>query len=174
MPSEIKELIVQELAEKYHNKRDLVLVDLTGADAQALQQLREALNKSSVKIEVVKNSLAKLAFREIGLAALADYLEGPSAVAAGEDDIVSLAKVLVEASRTFRQLTLKAGFGEGGLLTGQEVGVLAQIPPREVLLSHLGGSFNSPLTGFARVLNEVLRKLVIALEAVKELRSKET
>jgi len=174
MLTEIKEIIVQELVHRYRHQRDLVLVDFTGTDAQALQQLRGALDKRSVKLEVVKNSLARLAFREIGLEALADYLEGPNAVAVGADDIVTLAKVLAEASKTFRQLTLKAGFVEGRLLTGQEVTALAQIAPREVLLAQLAAGFNSPLKGFAGGLSEVLRKLVIALEAVKELRSKET
>lgn len=174
MPTEIKKLIVQELVDRYRHKRDLVLVDLTGTDAHALQQLREALDERSVKLEVVKNSLAKLVFREIGLEALADYLEGPSAVAVGADDIVALSKALVEASKTVHRLTLKAGFDEGRLLTGQEVGELAQIAPWEVLLAKLAGGLNSPLMGFTVVLNEVLRKLVIALEAVRDLRSKET
>jgi large subunit ribosomal protein L10 len=173
MPSEIKKIIVNELAERYRDEATLVLVDLTGTDALALQQLREVLHNNDVKIEVVKNSLAKLAFNEIGLEALADCLEGPSAIAVGADDIVTLAKALAEASKTFKQLSLKAGFGEGHLLTGQEVGELAQIAPREVLLSQIAAGFNSPLTGFAGVLNGLLRKLVIALDAIKERHSKE-
>ncbi|KPJ62616.1 MAG: hypothetical protein AMS15_03310 [Planctomycetes bacterium DG_23] len=174
MPSEIKKVIVEELTERYRNERDLVLVDLTGTDAQALQKLREALDKNSVKLEVVKNSLAKLAFREIGLELLADYLEGPSAIAVGADDIVALAKALVDAGKGFEQLTLKAGFGEGRLLTGQEVSEVAHIAPREVLLSQVAASLNSPLTGFAGVLNGLLRKLMIALDAIKQSRSEET
>jgi large subunit ribosomal protein L10 len=173
MPSQIKTLIVKELTERYRDKADLVLVDLTGTDAQALQQLRETLDKNSVKLEVVKNSLAKLAFREIGLEALAEHLEGPSAIAIGADDIVTLAKALTEATKTFQKLTFKAGVGEGRLLSGLEVGKLAQIASREVLLSQVAGSFFAPLSGFAIAVNGILRKLVIALDAIKELRSKE-
>ncbi len=49
-----------------------------------------------------------------------------------------------------------------------DIKALAELPPRDVLLSKLLGSLKSPVTGLVCVLSGVPRKLVYALNAVKE------
>jgi large subunit ribosomal protein L10 len=50
----------------------------------------------------------------------------------------------------------------------EEVLKVAKLPSREILLGKVIGSLQSPLYGFVNVLNGPARKLVYALNAMKE------
>jgi large subunit ribosomal protein L10 len=67
---------------------------------------------------------------------------------------------------------VKGGFLEGRLLDAAEVRSLALLPPREVLLGRLVGSLKGSLYGLHGVLSGPYRKLVYALRAVAEEKSK--
>ncbi|MGE5328933.1 MAG: 50S ribosomal protein L10 [Deltaproteobacteria bacterium] len=172
MPSEkilnAKKADVQELSDKIKKAQSFVIADYRGITVEEVTNLRNDLRKAKVEYKVIKNTLTRFAAKENGLEELVSYLEGPTAIAISYDDIVAPAKILSEYAKKNDRFKLKAGYVEGKVLNIEEIKQLASIPPKEVLISKLLGSFNAPITGFVNVLNGNIRGLVVALNAIAE------
>ncbi len=98
------------------------------------------------------------AFKGTEFEGLAPYLEGPSAVAVSKDDATAPARILSEFAKTADKLEIKAGVVEGTVFDAAGMAAIASIPSREVLISKLLGSLQSPITNFARVMNQLAEK----------------
>lgn len=163
-----KKQIVSEVKDDLRNAKAAIVTDYRGLNAGQITVLRRALRAEKVKYTVVKNTLAGIAAREAGLASLETYLTGPTAIAYGFLDPVSLAKVLTKYAKEFDKLEIKGGILEGTLLDPARVKDLADLPPREVLLAQVAGAFAAPMTGFAAAAQGILRKFVGTLDALRE------
>ena len=91
-------------------------------------------------------------------AALDPNLEGPTAIAVSKDDATAPARMLAEFAKKADKLEMKGGIVEGTYYDAKGIQVIATIPSREVLLGRLLGSMQSPVTNFARVLNQIAEK----------------
>ena len=172
MPSnkilEQKKVIVVELAEKFKEAKAYVLADYRGITVEQDTALRNALRKAGVEYKVIKNTLAKLALKEIGVEGLDEHLFGPTAFAMSTTDVIAPAKVMSEFAKKYEKLEIKAGVVEGKTIDAKGVAALAELPSKEVLIARVLGSLNAPITGFVNVLNGNLRGLVCALSAIHD------
>ena len=66
MPNELKELTIKELISRYDDKSSYLVVGYRGITALQFNQLRNELWQKKILMEVVKNSLAAVAFKKIG------------------------------------------------------------------------------------------------------------
>ena len=82
----------------------------------------------------------------------------PTAIAISKDDATAPARILYEFGKTADKLQLKSGVVEGTYYDTNGIKVIATIPSREVLLSRLLGSMQSPVTNFARVVKQIAEK----------------
>ena len=155
---EIKQPIVDEIKGHVENAQSAVLVDYRGLTVEEDTRLRKALREAGVVYKVYKNTLLKRAFEETDYAQLDAHLEGPTAVAFGIDDATAPARILSEFAKTAPALEVKAGVVEGTYYDAAGMKVIADIPSREVLISRLLGSMQSPITNFARVLKQIAEK----------------
>ena len=114
--------------------------------------------QAGVVYKVYKNTMIRLAAKDTAYEALDSFLEGPTALAVSKDDATAPARVLYEFSKTAPVLELKAGVVEGVLYDTKAIGEIAKIPGREELLGRLFGSMKSPISNFARVLNQIAEK----------------
>ena len=89
---------------------------------------------------------------------LDEYLAGPSAFAFSYEDATAGAAVLNKVAKTVKELEFKAGVVEGVVYDANGMKLIADIPSREVLLSKLLGSFKSPMSSFARVIDQIAKK----------------
>ena len=105
-----------------------------------------------------KNTLMNFAFKGTAFEGLAPYLEGPNAIAVSTDDATAPARVLTDFAKTANKLEIKAGVVEGTVYDAKGMAAIASIPSREVLISKLLGSLQSPITNFARVMNQLAEK----------------
>jgi len=172
MPSEKilneKKQVVAELTERLKKAQTGVLVDYKGITVAEDTTLRRSLREKGVDYSVVKNTLTKLALKEAGITGLDDVLNGTTALATSETDLVAPAKVLVEYAEKNDKFTIKAGFVEGKVVSIDEIKALAKLPSKEVLIAKVLAGFNAPITGFVNVLNGNIRGLVVALNAIAE------
>jgi large subunit ribosomal protein L10 len=172
MPSEKvlqeKQAVVKVISDKLKAAKSIVLADYRGLTVEQDTELRSALRKAEVEYKVFKNTLTSLALKENGLDGLKPYLSGPTAVAISDKDPVAPAKVLSAFAKKFDKLELKAGVVEGKIIDLDGIKALAELPPKEVLISKVLGSFNAPISGFVNVLNGNLRGLAVALNAIAE------
>lgn len=155
---ELKQPIVEEIKGYVKDARSAVLVDYRGLTVAEDTELRKKLREAGVVYKVYKNTMLNFAFEGSDYAQLKDNLEGPTAVAFGIDDATAPARVLFECAKTMPKLEFKAGVVEGTYYDQKGIQVIATIPSREVLISKLLGSLQSPITNFARVLKQIAEK----------------
>ncbi len=167
---EQKEAVVKELKEKFESAQSAVLADYRGLNVAEATKLRRRLREGGCELKVVKNTLTGLAARQVGLAGLDPYLEGPVAIAFSQDPVAP-AKILSEFIRENKKMVIKAGVLENTVLDARKVKDLAELPSREVLLARVLGGMQSPLSGAVSVLAGTLRNFVYALEAVRKQRA---
>ncbi|MHC4308026.1 MAG: 50S ribosomal protein L10 [Planctomycetota bacterium] len=171
MSKALKKLIVEELIDDYRNKKNLVLVNFKGIDAQQTNVLRRDLGENNINARVVKNSLAAIAFKEVGIEELGQMLEAPTVVATSEDDPVGLAKTLKKYSKEISGFDILGGWVDGELMSIEDIGTLASIPPREVVLTQIVCAIKAPMVQMANVFNATAKNLCQVLHAIKEKKS---
>ena len=155
---ELKQPIVEEISAKVKDAQSVVLVDYRGLTVEQDTQLRRQLREAGVTYKVYKNTYMTRAFQGTDFEALAPYLEGPSAIAISTDDATAPARVLAEFAKKADKLEIKGGVVEGTLYDAKGMATIASIPSRDVLISKLLGSLQSPITNFARVMNQLAEK----------------
>ena len=155
---ELKQPIVAEISEAIKEAQSVVLVDYRGLTVEQDTNLRKELREAGVMYKVYKNTMMNFAFKGTDFEGLAPYLEGPSAVAISTTDATAPARILAKFAKEAKALEIKAGVVEGLVYDAAGMQSIAQIPSREELISKLLGSLQSPITNFARVMNQLAEK----------------
>ena len=177
MPSEAKlqsnKEAVKLIAAEIKGSQGSVLVDYRGINVSQDTELRVALRNAGVKYSVVKNTLTRFAVKELGLTDLDKSLFGPTALATSTTDPVAPAKVISEFAKKIDSLEIKAGVIGDRVIDVAGVLALAELPPKEVLVSRMIGMIAAPISGLVNVLNANIRGLAVALQAIVDKRSGE-
>ena len=155
---ELKKPIVEEIAASVKDAQSVVLVDYRGLTVEQDTELRKQLREAGITYKVYKNTMMNFAFKGTDFESLTPYLEGPSAVAISTEDATAPARVLCKFAKTANALEVKGGVVEGVAYDAKGIENISKIPSREELLSKLLGSIQSPITNFARVMNQLAEK----------------
>jgi large subunit ribosomal protein L10 len=156
-----KQAAVAEIVESFNDAAGAVLTDYRGLTVKELQELRRSLGEHA-DYAVVKNTLAKLAASEAGMAGFDELLVGPTAIAFLNGDVVEAAKGLRDFAKAHPALIIKGGYLDGKAIDAKEVAKLADLESREVLLGKMAGAmlaslqnavslFNAPIAQVARL-----------------------
>ena len=151
-------LSLDEIKEKLDKSVSLVLVDARGLTVGEDTDLRKQLREAGVDYKVYKNTMINFAIQGTQFEGLSQYLEGPTAAVFSYDEATKGASIIKKVSETAKKLEFKAGVIEGIVYDAEGMKAIADIPSREVLISKLLGSFKSPISTFARVINQIAEK----------------
>ncbi|MBR1572240.1 MAG: 50S ribosomal protein L10 [Lachnospiraceae bacterium] len=152
---ELKQPIIDEISANVKDAQSVVVVDYRGLTVAEDTELRKQLREAGVTYKVYKNTLMTRAFEGTDFESLAPVLEGPSAIAISTEDATAPARVIAKFAKSAPALEIKAGVVEGTFYDANGMMAVASVPSREELLSKLLGSIQSPITNFARVLNQI-------------------
>ncbi|MBP7933920.1 MAG: 50S ribosomal protein L10 [Phycisphaerae bacterium] len=143
MSKPIKDLMTQEYRHRYGNLDGACIVSVIGLDAIATNKLRGELRAKNLRLQVVKNSLAKRAFGDTALAPINAALKGPCALVTGGESVIDAAKALVGLKKNYPKMELLVGVLDGD---SELVGVeqLAIMKSRTETLADLAGLIRSP------------------------------
>ena len=155
---EQKQPIVAEISEAIKDAASIVLVTYSGITVEQDTAMRKELREAGVSYKVYKNTMMNFAFKGTPCEELCKHLEGPNAIAICKDDATAPARILDKFAKKAPALELVAGIVEGNYNDQAGIQALAGIPSREELLGKLLGSIQSPITNFARVLNQIAEK----------------
>ena len=155
---ELKKPIVEEISANIKDAQSAVIVDHRGLTVAEDTELRKQLREAGITYKVYKNTMMKFAVRGTDFEGLAPYLNGPSAMAYSTEDATAPARVLAEFAKKAKALEIKAGVVEGNVYDAKGMEAIASIPSRDVLISRLLGSMQSPMANFARVINQIAEK----------------
>lgn len=159
MPStkslELKQAIVSEIKDKCNSAKSIVLFDYRGLTDNQIKDLRIKLRENDSEYKVYKNTLLKIAFRDLNID-FDSYLAGPTAIAFSNDDIAAV-KVLSDTAKKNDALVLKAGYVENSVCDKAKLDEFAKIPSREGLYTMLAGG-----------MMQIVKDLSIALDLYSE------
>ncbi|MCI9201010.1 MAG: 50S ribosomal protein L10 [Lachnospiraceae bacterium] len=155
---ELKQPIVEEISASIKDAQSIVLVDYRGLTVEQDTRLRKELREAGITYKVYKNTMMNFAFKGTDYEALTQYLEGPSAIAISDTDATAPARIICKFAKDASKLEVKGGMVEGIAYDAAGIADIAKIPSREELISKLLGSLQSPITNFARVINQVAEK----------------
>ncbi|MDD3053762.1 MAG: 50S ribosomal protein L10 [Endomicrobiia bacterium] len=168
MPNKKNQTDVKVLADKFKAMKGMIMTEYHGLSVSEISELRSELRKCGCEYLVVKNTLSKIALKEVGLETVNQYFDGPTAVVVESTDPVEPAKIVSEFAKKYGKFVVKAGLLDGKILGAAEIKSLASLPSKEVLIAKMLGSMMSPISGFVNVLQGTTRNLVYVLNAIKE------
>lgn len=163
-----KKQAVAEIKTKIENSKSVVLIDYKGLTVLEDTELRASFRKENIEYRVLKNTLVRKAFNELGIDKFDTDLNGPTAVAFGTDEI-GPSKIIVEAAKKLNdKISVKCAYVDNAYIDVAGVKELASMPSKEELIAKMLGSMQAPIANFAGVLSNTLKGLVVALNAIAE------
>jgi large subunit ribosomal protein L10 len=165
MLKEKKAQIVGNLVDDLSRSTIIIATNYQGLLAKQMADLRNALTKAGIGYHVVKNTLVYRAADQASKPHLKDIVEGPMALAFGYDDAASTAKVFSQYVKSMGlSLKVKGGLLGDRVLLPEELASLANLPPREILISRLLGQLQAPMGTLHNFLSFPLRGLLTVLQ----------
>jgi large subunit ribosomal protein L10 len=165
-----KGAVIDEIRSKLDAADAAVLTEYRGLTVTELATLRASLRPADTEYKVFKNTLARRAAQDTGLADIVPLLEGPVAIAFVSGDAVMAAKALRDFARSHPNLIVKGGLLKDRVLGQAEMAALADVAPREVLLARLAGGFQAPLVKAAGLFQAFTRNMAYGLKALVDQR----
>jgi large subunit ribosomal protein L10 len=163
-----KKKIVEDIRKRFLESKVVILTDYKGLDVEKINELRRKLKQSGAEYKVIKNTLLVRASEETDISLIKDSFKGPSAVALSCDDPVTPAKILTEFADEHESLEIKVGVMNGKILDLTAIKKLSVLPSREALLGSLLSVMSGVPSAFVRALNDMPRRLLNVLQAIKE------
>jgi len=153
MPAPKKLQIVEDLKGRIDRSTIAIGAAYQGLRVSEMNELRRQLRLKGVDVRVVKNTLLRLAANEVDQPELSQLIEGPSAIVFGYGDVVETAKVVTEyAQQAKNAFAVRGAYLDGRVLSAKEVGELATLPPRPILIGRLAGALNGPMYKLVQLL----------------------
>jgi large subunit ribosomal protein L10 len=164
-PRPEKIAVVDEVRDRFSHAEAALLTEYRGLNVALMAQLRRSLRDAGGDYKIYKNTLVRLAARDLDLD-IEDLLSGPTAIAFVAGDPVNVAKALRDFARTNPALVVKGGLLGEKLLDADEARALADVAPREELLARLAGGMAAPLQQLAGLLQALPRSFAYGLRAL--------
>lgn len=170
-PRPEKVSVVEEVRAKLESADAVLLTEYRGLTVTELGALRSAMRAGGGEYKVYKNTLVRLAAKELGLD-LDELLVGPTALAfvsAQEDgtpaDIAAVAKALRDFAKGQPLLIVKGGVLGEAILDAEGAKALASLPTASEVYARLAGAINGNARGLASVVSGVHRSLAYVVQA---------
>jgi len=152
---ELKKPIIEEIQSSIKDAKSVVVVDYRGLTVEQDTRLRKTLRENNITYKVYKNTMINFAIQGTEFEGLAPYLEGPTAIAISTEDATAPARAICKFAKEAPKLEVKAGIVEGTAYDAAGIAQIASVPSKEELLAKLLGSMKSPISNFARVINQI-------------------
>ncbi len=162
-----KPAAVAELTERFRSSSATLLTEYRGLTVAQITNLRRTLGRDTT-YAVAKNTLAKRAAADAGIAGLDTLFTGPTALAFVSGDPVEAAKSLREFAKTHPLLVIKGGVFEGKAISAAEVAQIADLESREVLLAKLAGAMKANLSKAAALFQAPLSQAIRTVAALQD------
>ena len=152
MSKPVKEMVRSELTRRFKGLTSMAVVGFVGLDAGATNRLRGRLLAKDMRLTVVKNSIARQAFKEIGVPQACEMLDGPCALAYGGDSVVDLVRELLDIAKESPALTVKAALLEGEIYGSDQIDALSKYPTRDEAIGIVASCALAPASKLAAAL----------------------
>jgi len=166
-----KETITAKYQEWMEKSKAMVFVEYTGINMKEIDSMRAKVRESGGEFHIIKNTLAKLAFDNIGMPVSEGLLENSTAVGFAFEDAPGVAKIMAEYEKNVEAVKIKGGYLSKQVITVDAVKALAELQPLPVVRAQLLGTILAPASKLVRTLAEPGRSLAAVINAYAEKQS---
>lgn len=170
MPTAEKAEAIEQLTEWLRESKGTVLLDYRGLNVADITALRRELANQSVEFHVAKNTLLRIAAERADVTIEPELLVGPTALAFGMSDEVAPAKAMTDFAKRNRVVHVKGGVVSGQTVSAEQVGRIAELPSRDVLMSQLLGVLQAPMSRTLGVVQAPAREIAGLAQALMQKR----
>ncbi len=163
-----KATVVDDVVGWLNKSPFMILVDYQGLTVTGFSELRNRLAGINSQCHVVKNSLLKIASRNVGNPDCEKLMTGQTAIVFGDEDVCGAAKVLKTFTAEFKLPAIKGGILDKAALTAEEVAALADLPSKDMLRAQFLALLQAPASKLVRLFNEPGAQLARLLNSYKE------
>ncbi len=155
MKKELKKQIVEEISNEFTKDVSVFYANFKGQSVKDLEKLRKAIKEAEGKVKVIKNTLARIAFKNNGVEV--DFEENNIFVW-GEDQI-TLAKILTKHAKDNKDtFKIKGAVIEGEVKDIAYVEEVSKLPTKDELLGMVAFMMKAPIAKFAWGLQKLIEK----------------
>lgn len=162
-----KEASESLIKDNLKQSESVFILKYSGISSSDLSSLRLSLRNAKAKLFVVKNTVAKRAFKDTSYESLINLVDGPCGVVFIGDEPVDTCKILYTFSRGHENLKIEGGFLRDKIIEKKDIERLSRLPSKDILRAQVVVTLNAPISKLARVLNQTLRKFVYCLDQIK-------
>ena len=167
MPTQKKIDTVADLKERIGRATLVATAEYRGLRVKEMVEMRRRLREAGIEVQVIKNTLLKLAAEGAEQPDILRIVEGPTALAMTFGDVIDAAKALAGyAQGAPTAFAIRGGYMDGAVLSAQDLRDLVRVPPKPVLLAQFMGQMQSPLANFVALLDAPLRELYGLMQAL--------
>lgn len=165
---EDKKAIVAEVSEVANKTISLVVADYSGISVPAMTSLRQKARENGVELRVIRNTLARRAFKGTELECMEDVLVGPLLYGFAQNEPSAAARLFKDFAKDNEAFSVKALSVAGQFYDAAQLDAVASLPTKQEALSKLAGTLLAPVTKLARTLAEPGNQLVRALDSYRQ------
>ena len=146
MANENKIKIVEAAEQRFKDSPGIYFTNYTGMSVGQATELRKQFRDKNVQFTVVKNTLNKIAAKNVGVEGVDDILFGQIAVAFSDQDPTAPAKVIKEFKKENDCLDVVGVYFDGQMFEPEKYKELASLPSKEELLGKFAAGLNYPMS----------------------------
>ena len=161
---EDKKAIVAEVSEVASGAMSLVVADYRGLDVPAMTKLRIKARENGVYLRIIRNTLARRAFKGTELECMESALVGPLVFGFAQNEPGAAARLFKDFAKENETFEVKALSVAGQYYGAEHLDAVAALPTRKEALSKLAATLMAPATKLVRTIAEPHSMLVRALE----------
>ena len=137
---------------------DFIFADYRGLTVAQITELRGKLREKNAVLKVMKNNFARIAFEELKVENVADYLKGPTVIAMVNEDSNEVAKVLFDFKKNAPTLEVKGGSIDKEVYDAAKIEAYSKVPGKKQLIAMLMSTINGPVQKLAATLQAYVDK----------------
>ena len=168
MSKYVKELMMDQFRSELDGDKSVLILDLKGLDAVSEYQFRKDLRSKKIKMRVLRNTLARRVFTDMGIVGLDRYLEGPSVAVWGGAGVAELAKEIFAQVKKLKKPAIKGGSVDGTVIGPDQVEDITKLPSREALIGRVITLALSPVARVVTLANSPASGLLGQLKTLSE------
>ena len=147
-----KTAAIEEAKKTFSEYNDFIFADYRGMTVEQITNLRRKLREQDALLKVVKNNFARIAFEEMKIDTVAEYLKGPTVVAMVKEDSNEIAKTLFDFKKDAPTLNIKGAFVNQEVYDAAKIEEFSKLPGKKTLIAMLMSAINGPARQLAATL----------------------
>ena len=147
-----KTAAIEEAKKIFADYSDFIFADYRGLTVEQITALRDKLREKNAVLKVVKNNFARIAFEDMKVENVSDYLKGPTVVAMAKEDSNEVAKVLFDFAKDAPSLAVKGASISNEIYDAAKIEAYSKVPGKNTLIAMLMSAMNGPVQKVAATL----------------------